>query len=158
MTLAPARGGGIGGHPHRGSHPKGPREGFVRGSRPGTLGPVARRVLVVDDNTAQREIVAEILEGEGYEVAVAQNGIDGLAAARASPPAVVILDLMMPGLDGAAVLRELRADPALAAVRVVVTTGLSTALVTKLLQPDATLFKPFGMRELLAVLDRLAPG
>jgi len=119
---------------------------------------VARRVLVVDDNTAQREIVAEILEGEGYEVAVAQNGIDGLAAARASPPAVVILDLMMPGLDGAAVLRELRADPALAAVRVVVTTGLSTALVTKLLQPDATLFKPFGMRELLAVLDRLAPG
>ena len=119
---------------------------------------MARRVLVIDDNTAQRDIVAEILAAEGYEVAVATNGLDGLAAARASPPAVVLLDLMMPGLDGAAVLRELRADPALASVRVVVTTAVSTALVTKLLKPDATLFKPFGMRELLGVLAQLAPG
>jgi two-component system phosphate regulon response regulator PhoB len=102
--------------------------------------------------------VAEILSGEGYAVELTGSGEAGLAAARASPPDVVLLDLMLPGMDGAAVLQELRQEPRLSAIRVVVTTGVRTSHLRKLLRPDALLFKPFGVDELvLAVAGVAAP-
>ncbi|MGC3998987.1 MAG: HAD-IA family hydrolase [Anaeromyxobacter sp.] len=132
----------------------------VPGSRPtfpAVNGPA--RVLVVDDNDVQRDVVADVLSAEGYQVQVAADGEEGLARLRADPPDVLVLDLMMPGLDGASLLNTLRADPALARIRVVVTTGIQTPHVTRLLKPDAVLFKPFGLRELLrAVADAAERG
>lgn len=115
------------------------------------------RILVVDDNELQREVVADVLASEGHEVAVAATGAEALAAARATPPDVVVLDLMLPDIDGATVLASLRADPALAALRVVVTTGVRSSSVRRLPGVDAALFKPFEMRELLGALDALPP-
>ena len=77
-------------------------------------------------------------------------------AARASPPDVVVLDLLLPRLDGASMLAELRGDPRLAAARVLVTTGVQSPHVARLLAPDGTLFKPFGARELVAAVGQLA--
>ncbi len=114
------------------------------------------RVLVVDDDPIHREVVAEILSGEGYTVELAGSGEACLEAARASPPDVVLLDLMLPGMDGATVLDELRRDAQLAAVRVVVTTGVRTAHLRKLLRPDALLFKPFGVDELVLAVAGVA--
>jgi CheY-like chemotaxis protein len=116
-------------------------------------------VLVVDDDQIHREVVAEILAGEGYEVEVAASGEAGLAAARAVPPDVLVLDLLLPGMDGASVLQEVRRDRLLAGVRVVVTTGMRASQVRRLLQPDAILFKPFGMGELVGTVAGLTqPG
>jgi CheY-like chemotaxis protein len=116
----------------------------------------AVRVLVVDDDPVQREVVAAILADEGYAVEQAGTGEDCLAAARAAPPDVVVLDLFLPGIDGAAVLAELRRDEHLAATRVVVTTGVRTSHIRRLLRPDAVLFKPFGMEELVLAVGRVA--
>jgi CheY-like chemotaxis protein len=112
-----------------------------------------RRVLVIDDNEAHRQVVADVLADEGYQVCLAATGEDGLAAARAAPPDVLLLDLLMPGMDGAAVLEELRRDAELSGVPVVVTTGVHTSHVKRLLHPDAVLFKPFGISELLRAVE-----
>jgi len=116
------------------------------------------RVLVIDDNEAHRQVVAEVLADEGYQVAIAASGEAGLAAARAVRPDVLLLDLLMPGMDGASVLEELRRDADLAGVRVVVTTGVQTPHVKRLLHPDAVLFKPFGVSELLRAVEDAVKG
>jgi DNA-binding response OmpR family regulator len=64
-------------------------------------------VLVVDDDPECRELVRRQLEGEGWRVSEAADGEDGLAVAAADPPAAVLLDLMMPGVDGFGFLDEL---------------------------------------------------
>jgi CheY-like chemotaxis protein len=65
---------------------------------------------------------------------------------------VVVLDLLLPGMDGGAVMDELRRDSQLSAVRVVITTAMRTAHVRRLLRPDAILFKPFGVEELILAI------
>jgi CheY-like chemotaxis protein len=94
-------------------------------------------------------MVAEILAGHGYDVEQAGSGEACLAAVRASAPDVLVLDLLLPGMDGGAVLEELRSAAALARTRVVVMTAVRTGHIRRLLRPDAVLFKPFGVDELL---------
>jgi DNA-binding response OmpR family regulator len=112
------------------------------------------RILVVDDNEALRENLAEALELEGYEVSVAEDGARAQTRLAQDPlPQVVLLDLMLPGMDGKETLRRIREDARLAAVRVVMTTGHSGARVKN--GADGVLMKPFGVRELLAALRKL---
>ncbi len=112
------------------------------------------RVLVVDDNEGLRENLAEALELEGYEVMVAEDGAGALARLAQGPlPHVVLLDLVLPGMDGTETLRRIRGDPRLAEVRVVMTSGHSAARVKN--GADGVLMKPFGVRELLAALRKL---
>lgn len=69
---------------------------------------MVRRALVVDDDPLARELVRAILEGQGWEVEEAAGGVAALMLADANPPAVVILDVTMPGMDGYEVCRVLR--------------------------------------------------
>lgn len=115
------------------------------------------RVLVVDDDPIHREAVAEILSGQGYAVEQAASGEACLVAARASRPDVLVLDLLLPGIDGAEVLQELRRDDGFAGTRIVVTTGVRTAHIRRLLRPDALLFKPFGVDELVLAVAGPSP-
>lgn len=73
---------------------------------------MAKRILVVDDDPTALRLIGYSLQQEGYDVLTAANGLDGLAQARQLHPDVVILDIMMPDLDGFEVCRRLRADPA----------------------------------------------
>jgi len=82
------------------------------------------RVLVVDDDDTARYVARRTLSARGCLVDEASDGAAGLGALREAPPDVVVLDLKMPGMDGFAVLRELRGDPATAAVPVVVFTAM----------------------------------
>ncbi|MCP3168817.1 response regulator [Myxococcus qinghaiensis] len=86
-------------------------------------GTSAGDVLVVDDDSATRELVSRNLRRAGFSTAEARNGEDALLKARVSPPSLVVLDLMMPNLDGFEVLRRLRAEKL--QVPVVVLTGKS---------------------------------
>jgi CheY-like chemotaxis protein len=114
------------------------------------------RILVVDDNDALRENLAEALELEGYQVAVASDGEGALARLGEDPRfAAVLLDLMMPGMDGRELLTRIRADPNLASLRVVMTTGHSGPRARAGVPADAFLTKPFGVRELLDALRRV---
>lgn len=82
-----------------------------------------RTVLLVEDNVSVRELLRVLLETEGYEIVEAIDGSDGLAQAEQSPPDLMILDLMMPGLDGESVLTKLRSHPKLSGVPVLVVSG-----------------------------------
>lgn len=71
---------------------------------------MAVKILVVDDDPDIRDVLEELLEGEGYEVITANNGEDGLEAVKKENPDLMILDLLMPVMDGFAVCKQLK-DP-----------------------------------------------
>jgi CheY-like chemotaxis protein len=82
--------------------------------------PPAAEILVVDDDRDIRESLQDVLELEGYAVSTARNGQEALAVARASRPALILLDLFMPVMDGVEFRRRQLQDPDLAQVPVVV--------------------------------------
>ena len=86
-------------------------------------GMVPRTVLVIDDDSRDRRLIADSLEPEGYTVLSAENGEEGIELVRRERPTVVLLDLLMPGLDGFAVVEQLRADASTADVPIVVLTA-----------------------------------
>jgi CheY-like chemotaxis protein len=113
------------------------------------------RILVVDDNEALRENIAEALELEGYAVRAESSASAALARLAEDPlPRVVLLDLMMPGMDGRELLARIRGDPRLEGIRVVITTGAS-GVRSNLATADGVLTKPFGVADLLAALRRV---
>jgi len=71
------------------------------------------KILVVDDNSTNRKLLLTLLQFEGHEVIEAVDGSDGLAAARAQPPQLIISDILMPTMDGYEFVRQLRMDPQL---------------------------------------------
>jgi CheY-like chemotaxis protein len=81
------------------------------------------RILVVDDSVVVRRMVGLVLEREGHEVSFAVDGQEGLRAAERIGPDLLITDLEMPELDGIGLVRALRADPALAAIPIVLLTA-----------------------------------
>ncbi len=110
-----------------------------------------RKVLVVDDNRPSRELIADILQPLGIEVAEAPDGVSGLMAVRAVKPDLVILDLAMPDLDGFAVLNALKRDPEYAATPVLaVTADAAPGVRPKALRAGFTDFmtKPLRSAEL----------
>ncbi|OFZ89078.1 MAG: hypothetical protein A2V78_03655 [Betaproteobacteria bacterium RBG_16_64_18] len=82
------------------------------------------RILVVDDEERNRRLLAAMLEAEGYTALEAADGTQALELARQSPPDLVLLDIMMPGMDGYEVARALKADAATNAIPVVIVTAL----------------------------------
>lgn len=113
----------------------------------------ATRVLVVDDDRDIRDLVTFKLVQAGYEVRQAEDGLQALDAVREWGPDLVVLDVMMPGLSGIDVTRELRADPATAATPVILLTAkaqeadVETGFVTG---ADDYVVKPFSPRELVS--------
>lgn len=86
-----------------------------------------RRIVLIEDNEQNRYLVTYLLEARGWEVLHASDGPSGLALAAASDPALILLDVQLPGMDGYAVARALRADPTLDAVPVVAVTSYAMA-------------------------------
>jgi CheY-like chemotaxis protein len=86
---------------------------------------MSRHVLVVDDDPRLLHIVAMYLGIEGYDVAIAANGEEGLAEMQKRRPDLVILDIMMPGIDGIEACRRIRADPDTADIPVLMFSALS---------------------------------
>ena len=84
------------------------------------------RVLVVEDDPVIQMLVQEVLRGEGYDVRVADDGQAGLARVREEVPDLIVLDVMMPHMNGYEVLGHLRGDPATAEVRVLMLTALNS--------------------------------
>ena len=111
-------------------------------------------VLVVDDDDESRAILAEILGRAGYEMVQAQDGRQGLELARRRTPDLIVLDLLMPGMDGWSFRLAQRADPALAHVPVLVLSG-DPAPQAAALDADLFLRKPIQADHLVAEVGRL---
>ncbi len=116
------------------------------------------RILVVDDDTALAEMIGIVLRGEGFEPSFCEDGSGAIAAFRESKPDLVLLDLMLPGIDGIEVCARIREE---SGVPIIMLTAKSdTADVVKGLESGADdyVVKPFNPKELVArVRTRLRP-
>jgi two-component system cell cycle response regulator DivK len=82
-----------------------------------------KRILIVEDNPLNLELLRDILSAEGYDVLEAADGPTGVAIARLERPALILMDLQLPGLDGLQATRQIRADPNLRDVPIVAVTA-----------------------------------
>ena len=117
-----------------------------------------RNILVVDDDASVRSLVRDVLEVEGYDVHVAEDGFAALRRIAAQRPDCVVLDVMMPGMDGHAVLQRIRAADGGSALPVVMLTAAADddqAWQAWSGGVDYFLAKPFDPSELLRYLDYL---
>jgi two-component system response regulator MprA len=114
------------------------------------------RILVVDDEPAVRTALRRALEQAGYAVGLAADGAEALAAVAARPPDAVVLDVLMPGVDGLQTCRRLRADGnAVAVLMLTARDAVSDRVAGLDAGADDYLVKPFALEELLARLRAL---
>lgn len=122
---------------------------------------VQATVLVVEDEPGIRDLVELILSAEGYRVVTAANGWEGLERVAQDAPDLVLLDFMMPLVDGPEVLRALASEPATARVPVVLASSVpeATALQACRNAPfTAFLQKPYSIPHLIDVVRRFVPS
>lgn len=116
---------------------------------------VSPRLLLVDDDADMREALAAALRGR-FEVALAANGEEGLRRLRQEArPCAILLDLLMPEMDGGEFLARLRDQPEYADVPVVILTGIASSQLKRLLGAEAVFVKPFDTGQLRRELERL---
>ena len=108
------------------------------------------KILIVDDETAITNLVSAYLKPEGYEVYTAADGPSGLQAARAYKPDLIILDVMLPGMDGVEVLTRLRRDSDVYVILLTARSEETDKIVGLSVGADDYVTKPFSPRELVA--------
>lgn len=117
------------------------------------------RVLLVDDEVSSADVLALILAGEGYEVTVAANGRQALDRVEAARPDLLVADFMMPGMNGAELVRELRASPLYEKLPVLMMSGAPEAALRPYgVSYQAFIRKPFQLDAFLAAVRRLLPA
>ena len=111
-------------------------------------------VLVIDDDPDQRALMTRFLHREGFRVQTASEGMEGLELARKLQPRAILLDVMMPGIDGWSVLSELKADPELSAIPVVMVTFIDQRSLAASLGAADYMMKPVRWDRFSKVMDR----
>ncbi len=108
------------------------------------------KILVIDDEKSIINLVTAYLRPEGYEIHTATDGISGLKAARVFRPTLIVLDIMLPGMDGLEVLSQLRRESNVYVIMLTARTEETDKIVGLSVGADDYLTKPFSPRELLA--------
>ena len=122
-------------------------------------------ILIVEDNEKNRKLERDVLQFHGYKIAEAETGEDGVRLAREAGPALVLMDIQLPGISGIEALRQIRADPLTRAVPIIaVTASAMTQDRQKIMAAgfDGYQSKPINVKEFVAavreMLDRRAGG
>lgn len=117
------------------------------------------RILYIEDEAQMIELTRMVLEREGFEVLGAVGGIQGLDAVKREKPDLILLDLMMPDIDGWEVYRRVKADQDLADIPVIVVTAkvqsVDKALGLHVAKVDDYITKPFGPKDIIASVQRV---
>ncbi|HSR48213.1 MAG TPA: response regulator [Anaerolineales bacterium] len=123
------------------------------------MDPEAKRVVCIEDEPEMIDLVRLILGRKGFTVIGANGGIEGLEVVRREKPDLVLLDLMMPDMDGWEVYQQIKADAALKEIPVVVVTAkaqsIDKVLGLHIAKVDDYITKPFGPQELLESVDKI---
>jgi twitching motility two-component system response regulator PilH len=115
-------------------------------------------VLVADDEPVVRELVCDVLGESGYRTVTATNGLEVIDLATRHRPSLIIIDVMMPSMDGYTTVTRLRGDPETASIPVIVITGQSSPTYRSLsggIGAAAHVIKPFTPRELAEAVHRV---
>jgi two-component system, cell cycle response regulator DivK len=118
----------------------------------------AKRILIVDDNASHMKLAAHMLELGGYQVLLAANAEDGIALAHKERPAVILMDLRLPGKDGLTAIRELKADSATRGIKIVAVTSYRAedsehAILAS--GADGFIFKPYHYDHFLGTIKTI---
>jgi len=115
-----------------------------------------RPILVVDDDDDVRNMLCAVLAAEGYPVVGAADGVEALTRMRLDPPALAVVDMMMPRMDGEELIRVMAEDAVLVRVPVAIMSGQTTPSTVSAPLPRVTarLVKPFELDELLPLVHR----
>jgi two-component system, cell cycle response regulator DivK len=122
---------------------------------------MSRRILVVEDQEDNRRILRDLLTSVGYVVLEAQTGEDGVRQAGALHPDLILMDVQLPGIDGHEATRQIKADPALRAVPLIVVTSYALSgddAKARAAGADDYVTKPFSPRALLAKVRQYLPA
>jgi len=117
-----------------------------------------RKILVVDDSKNIRKLITVILKNEGFEFIEAANGLDALSKARLEHPDLAILDIIIPGANGIKVCREIKKDPIIGAMPVIILTSEATYEAMESARAagaDMYLTKPFEPSDLKKAVKTL---
>jgi CheY-like chemotaxis protein len=128
-------------------------------------------IMVVDDEADMRIFVSTVVETRGFNPVTAEDGREALARARSSPPVLVILDVMMPGIDdGIRTYQQFRTDECLSHIPIIMLSAVARKTFfhtirmlnpdkgLRIPEPDAYLEKPPDVAELVRLIDELLPG
>jgi CheY-like chemotaxis protein len=117
-------------------------------------------ILVVDDQEVILLLLEDVLTGAGFRVETRDDGALGLARAREHPPAAILLDVRMPGMDGWEVLAALKGDPRTQSVPVIITSASLDPSYPRRARAAGAHFlaKPFAWRDLVALVEDVAGG
>ena len=121
---------------------------------------MSKRILVVEDHEDNRRILRDLLSATGYEMIEAEDGAQGVAAAKAERPDLILMDIQLPVLDGYEATRKIKADPALADIPIIVVTSYALSGDEGKAQAagcDAYVTKPYSPRQLLATIREFLP-
>ncbi len=121
-------------------------------------GSARRKVLIIDDDATAADLLRRTLEKAGFEALVATDGASGIELARRHQPSAITLDVMMPGMDGWSVLTQLKNDPALSHIPVIMATMLQDRPMGFALGASDFLTKPVDPARLRNILSRLCGG
>jgi len=119
---------------------------------------LAQKILVVDDDHSVRSLLADFFTPLGYQVVATADGNEALELAARDEPDVILLDVVMPGLDGAAICKALRASERTAPIPVIMMTGFAGAVIdVSQSAPDDLVVKPFMLPDLLKRVTAIIP-
>ena len=123
---------------------------------------MASKILIVDDDPLMHLLYKNHLEGAGYQMIMASNGVEALAVAARELPQLIVMDVMMVGMDGMTALRELKSAEATKGIPVLIITGnvnqhAAARRESELSGAAGFLTKPFSPAQLLAEVRRLLP-
>jgi two-component system, chemotaxis family, chemotaxis protein CheY len=121
---------------------------------PGGLMEIRPCILVVDDDESIREVIEDFLSGEGYRVLCARDGSTGLSLIQESPPDLILLDMLMPVMDGRGFAEAYRQFPGPHAPIVVLTATFEARTSAEQLGAHGYLDKPFALEDLLEIVQR----
>ncbi len=121
---------------------------------------MAKVILIVDDNPKDLVLIRDLLQVSGYSTIEATDGEQGIASAKSKKPDLILMDIMMPKVDGYTACREIKTDKATKAIPVVMVTSLDYELNKKLgrdIGANGYITKPVDRQELLDVISRFLP-
>jgi two-component system, cell cycle response regulator DivK len=121
---------------------------------------VNRRILIVEDHEDNRRILRDLLSSRGYDLVEAEDGRQALAMAEDRRPALILMDVQIPLLDGYEVTRRLKANPELSAIPVIIVTSYALSgdeSKARAAGCSAYVSKPYSVRNLLAKIQEYVP-
>jgi two-component system, cell cycle response regulator DivK len=121
---------------------------------------MTKRILVIEDQEDNRRILRDLLSNAGYELIEAENGEDGVAAAAANRPDLILMDIQLPLLDGYEATRRIKAQSALSAIPIIAVTSYALSGdedKARAAGCEGYVTKPFSPRELLAKIREYLP-